>query len=638
MNYDELRAVVNTIIDAVITIETNGSILDVNPATESLFGYSRHEMIGHNVSMLMPEPYHSAHDDYLRHYLKTNEARIIGLGREVVGQRKNGSTFPMELAVGETTSEEGGDEQRHFVGIIRDITRRKLREDKLRRARLEAQQANQAKSAFLANMSHELRTPLNSIIGFSGILTSGMVGAMTDEQSKQLGFINHSGQHLLGLINDILDLSKVEAGKMELAPSHFTLSKVIDTTIAVMQPLAAQKSLQLIIEQPEQNIAMVQDAGRIKQVLLNLLSNAIKFTEQGSVTLAVLRDNNQLRIRVTDSGIGIQEEDLKQIFDPFIQVGPQNDSDHPGTGLGLALCRSFLEMMEGSIDVTSTLGQGTTFTIQLPLQLTDQQTQPLPDTTPSLDAPLDKSQPVILIIDDDPNAQEIKRLHLENEGYHVLQLNDGRHALETIRSHRPDLVLLDLIMPEVNGWEVLAQVKQDPEIRHIPVMCISILDGEKCTLAMGAVAFLTKPVNPQQLLQQVGDLLDKQESMKVLIVDDDPAARQLVGTILQTSNPLICCIEAIDGEDALRQLNHHQPSLIITDLMMPKLDGMALVTQLRSKKCYRDIPILMITAKELDHHELALLAQHRVPVSAKTALDPAQVLQQIHELLGETVA
>jgi len=631
MNYDELRVVVDTIIDAVITIEEHGRICDVNPSAEKLFGYSCKEMVGQNVSILMPEPYHSAHDGYLQRYLDTNQARVIGFNREVVGQRKNGSTFPMELAVGEAWS----GEKRHFVGIVRDITLRKLREEKLHRSRIAAQEANQAKSAFLANMSHELRTPLNSIIGFSGILASGMAGEMNEEQSKQLGFIHDSGQHLLALINDILDISKVESGKMELAPSTFTLGKVIDASIAVVQPLAEQKGLHLLVNATDHPIEMMQDAGRIKQILLNLLSNAIKFTDQGEVTVAVERDRETVTIHVADSGIGIAPQDLEKVFDPFIQVGPQHDNEHPGTGLGLALCRSFLELMGGDITVSSEIGSGTTFTMRLPQRLPQSEaaTHPSnpPQTLPNND------QPIILIIDDDTHAQEIKRLHLEAEGYQILQLPDGRHALETIHTYRPDLILLDLVMPEVNGWEVLSQIKQDPDIRHIPVICVSILDGGERTLAMGAVGFLAKPIDSTVLVHEIASLLGDAKILEVLVVDDDPVAREMMIQLLHAQHATTHCIEAANGEEALKMLTTHQPNLIITDLMMPKMDGIALVTHLRGETRYRNLPILMVTSKDLSGQELVLLAEHHVPVNGKRSLNSGQVLQQIHDLLGESV-
>ncbi|MDX8412841.1 MAG: response regulator [Mariprofundales bacterium] len=629
MNNNELRAVVDTIIDAVITIDCTGIIRDCNPATQTLFGYGHDELVGNNVSLLMPEPYCSEHDSYIARFLTTNVPRVIGFNREVVGRRKNGSTFPMELAVGEADTKS----QRHFVGIVRDITRRKLREEKLRQARHDAQQANRAKSAFLANMSHELRTPLNSVIGFSGILTSGMAGALNDEQNKQLNFIHSSGEHLLNLINDILDLSKVESGKMELVLGRFSLHKVAQEAISIVQPLADNKGLSLQFQLPEQDLELMQDSSRFKQVLLNLLSNAIKFTDQGVVTLTITVKKELLICEVSDSGIGMHKEDLALIFDPFIQVGPKNDADHPGTGLGLALCQKFMQMMGGDIAVSSTPGEGSNFTITIPQKLMAILPQ-LPTESSSPPPVNDSDAPLVLIIDDDLQAQELKRLHLERDGYRVMQLFDGVHAIDTIRHQKPDLVLLDLLMPNVNGWEVLASIKNNPDIMDVPVMCVSILDGIERTLEMGAVGFMAKPINPERLLHQVATLIHNHQAQKIMIVDDDPAARQLLRNIFQQLPLNACCTEAVNGNDALQQLESFAADLIVTDLMMPQMDGLELVAHLRGGQQFRNIPILMVTAKALNDSELNQLASHQVLVSAKESLDPDQLLQQMHEMLG----
>jgi len=629
MNNDELRAVVDTIIDAVITIDSAGIICDCNPATQTLFGYNHDELVGNNVSLLMPEPYCSEHDGYLARFLTTNVPRVIGFNREVVGRRKNGSTFPMELAVGEADTKS----QRHFVGIVRDITRRKLREEKLRQARHDAQQANRAKSAFLANMSHELRTPLNSVIGFSGILTSGMAGELNDEQKKQLDFIHSSGEHLLNLINDILDLSKVESGKMELVLGRFSLHNVVHEAVSIVQPLADSKGLSLQLQMPEQHLELMQDTSRFKQVLLNLLSNAIKFTDQGVIALTVTAKESLLICEVSDSGIGMNKEDLAHIFDPFIQVGPKNDADHPGTGLGLALCQKFMQMMGGDITVSSILTEGSKFTITMPQKLTAS-LPTLPSASDSAATGSDSDAPLVLIIDDDPQAQELKRLHLEGDGYRVMQLFDGVHAIDTIRHQKPDLVLLDLLMPNVNGWEVLASIKNNPDIMDVPVMCVSILDGIERTLEMGAVGFMAKPINPTRLLDQVATLIRNRQVQKIIIVDDDPAARQLLCNIFQQPPLNAHCIEAVNGNDALQQLETFAADLIVTDLMMPQMDGLELVAHLRGGGQFRNIPILMVTAKELNDSELDQLASHQVLVNAKKSLDPDQLLQQMHEMLG----
>ncbi len=636
MNAAELRTVVDTIIDGVITIDTQSIVCDCNPATLRLFGYDYDEIVGHNVSMLMPEPYRSQHDGYIRRYLESGQARVIGFGREVVGQRKDGSTFPMELSVGEASGE-----QRRFVGIVRDVTRRRLYQERLREARREAQQANRAKSTFLANMSHELRTPLNSVIGFSGILLGGMAGAINDEQRRQLEFIQSSGQHLLELINNILDLSKVESGRMVLAVEPFELQALIRGAVASVQPQAEAKSLSVRMDLPKTPITIVQDAGRLKQVLLNLLSNAIKFTHRGEIRVEADQEHGRITCRVRDSGIGMSAADLERVFEPFVKVATEHSVEQPGTGLGLALCRSFAELMGGAISAESTPGQGSCFTLSLPSYAPTQHATP-----PALRGGHDKRNqsgqrdadvPVILIIDDDAQARELKRIHLEQAGYQVLQLDSGRHAVETIRAQRPDLVLLDLIMPEVNGWEVLAQIKQDPEIRETPVMCISILDGCERTLRMGAVGFMVKPIDPNDLKEKVAALLhDDTSHRRALVIDDDPVARALICKVLQSSSMGFSCVEAGSGREALHHVESSEPpDLIVTDMMMPQMDGLELITQLRTREGFQEIPILMVTAKELDEVELTALANHRVSVEKKSALEPQQLVAQLRDALKD---
>ncbi|RMH52990.1 MAG: response regulator [Zetaproteobacteria bacterium] len=631
MSGEELRAVVDTIIDGVITIGEDGIIHDCNPAALRIFGYRYDELIGQNVSLLMPEPYRSGHDGYIQRYLDEGKPRIIGFGREVTGLRKDGSTFPLELSVGEAATADG----RRFVGIVRDVTRRHRYEERLRQARRAAQQANREKSDLLAAMSHELRTPLNSVIGFSGILLKGMAGPLNDEQRRQLQFIHDSGSRLLRMINDILDVSRIEAGRMTLHPAPCLLQEIVRQAVDTIRPQADARNITIACELPREEIHAVQDGDRLRQVLINLLGNAVKFSgEGGRVEVGMECAGGNVLCHVRDQGIGMDREQLDRIFDPFVRVEEGKHAAVPGSGLGLALCRNFIELMGGTIRAESTPGEGSCFTLRFPLHAPGyRRPEELPPAERQCAQP-EGSGPLVLLIDDDPRARELQRVHLERDGCRVLELDRGANALAVVKAQRPDLILLDLLLPGVSGWEVLTRLKEDPDTRDIPVICISILDGCARTLEMGAVGFMVKPIDPDELRRKVGELVDDAPAGRtVLVVDDDPAARALLCNILQSGGPRVRCIEAANGVDALARAAEVRPDLVITDMMMPQMDGLTLAGWLRSAPATRDIPILMVTAKELDDVELLQLSRYDVAVQAKQHLDPDALLARLRELL-----
>jgi PAS domain S-box-containing protein len=358
-----IRAMMDTIVDGIITIDAQGIIETVNSAAERIFGYASSELTGQNVRMLMPEPYHGEHDGYLANYLETGEARIIGIGREVQGRRKDGSIFPLDLAVSEV---DGGD-GRTFTGVVRDITVRQQAARALEQAREQAEVANQAKSEFLATMSHELRTPLNSIIGFTGILLQGLAGPLNEEQSKQLGMAYGSASHLLALINDILDISKIEAGEIEVVTETFPMSEVVEEVMRTMTPLTEKKKLVLSTELTSEVGPITSDRRRVKQILVNLVNNAVKFTEKGAVRVECRICDDQLVTCVSDTGIGIKSEDLGKLFESFQQIETGLARNYEGTGLGLSICKRLVEMLGGEIWIESEWAVGSTVTFTLPV-------------------------------------------------------------------------------------------------------------------------------------------------------------------------------------------------------------------------------------------------------------------------------
>ncbi len=363
-----LRAVLETVVDGILTITERGAIISANPAVERIFGYSTQELIGQNVKMLMPSPYRDEHDGYLDSYLRTGRRKIIGIGREVRGKRKDGSIFPLDLAVSETPTEQG----LIFTGIVRDISERKQAQE-MELAKEYAERANAAKSEFLSRMSHELRTPLNGVIGFAEFLLDGKPGPLNDKQKEYLTDILNSGGHLLQLINDILDLAKIEAGKMILVADLFELESTIREVCSVVDPLASKKKIAIVVDVSRGLHNVYLDHQKFKQVLYNLLSNAVKFTDDGGKieVKARQRGSRRFSIQVIDTGIGIRREDLGRLFTEFEQLESGTSRRYEGSGLGLALTRKIVELQGGDISVKSKVGVGSVFSVTYPQEVLD---------------------------------------------------------------------------------------------------------------------------------------------------------------------------------------------------------------------------------------------------------------------------
>lgn len=358
----QFRAVFRTIIDAVLVIDGEGRVLDFNPAAERIFGYTAEEVVGQNVRMLMPEPDRGQHDQYLKNYFQTGQPQIIGKGREVVGMRKDGSLAPLDLAVSEFTY----DGRRLFTGILRDITERKQAEELLREAKSEAETANRAKSTFLANMSHELRTPLNAIIGYSEILHEDAEERDDQPLLEDLERIGVAARHLLSLINEVLDLSRIEAGRVQIDTAEIEIDDLLREVGETVRPLAARNGNALEIECPADIGTTESDPTKLRQVLFNLLANSVKFTRDGLITVGAARGEDNIYLTVTDSGIGMTEEQLDRVFEEFAQADDNTQRNYGGTGLGLAISRKFCQILGGDLTAESTPGKGSRFTVELP--------------------------------------------------------------------------------------------------------------------------------------------------------------------------------------------------------------------------------------------------------------------------------
>jgi len=461
------------------------------------------------------------------------------------------------------------------------------------------QEADRLKSQFLANMSHELRTPMNSIIGFSEILVERLDGRV---DAKHLGFLKHihaSGQHLLGIINDILDLSKIEAGKMEVYPEFFSIAPVVESVCQVMRGMM-KSSPKFVVEVPSSLPQIETDLAKFKQVLFNLLSNAVKFSPPAApITIRASLDEGAIAIAVRDEGIGIAPENHAVIFQEFRQVDGTARREFGGTGLGLALVKRFVELQGGSVSVDSALDQGSTFSFTLPVRSRAAViTRPHEST---LVQPGGSER--VLVVEDDANAYDLIASALGSAGYLSIRARHGEEALKIAREAHPAVVTLDLVLPGLDGWEVLKRLKNDDQTRGIPVVIISMIDNRDLGIALGADDYFVKPVDRDRLVERVRTIVSSRG--RLLVIDDDAAVHALLDEELTSLGFSVSC--AYSGEEGLRVARDSTPDVIILDLMMPGLSGFDVAESLKDDPRTANIPILVLTSKEISSEDRELL-------------------------------
>jgi two-component system sensor histidine kinase/response regulator len=501
---EQLRLIINTALDAVITMNAEGLITNWNSEAEKTFGWSCQEALGQQLSeIIMPPRYRKDHERGIQRFLRTGEGMMLRQRTEITALHRDGHEFPVEVA----TSPVKFAGQWIFSSFMRDIAEHKRAQEELLNAKQAAEDANRAKSIFLANMSHELRTPLNAIIGYSEMLEEetqelGKVAVVQDLQK-----IQSAGKHLLALINDILDLSKIEAGKMALNVETFDVAQMIKEIVSTVQPAVTKNTNTLRVDVAKNAGEMSADLTKVRQILLNLLSNSCKFTDHGSIWLNVDRrtvdDRDSLQFDVGDTGIGITAEQKENLFREFSQADASIARKYGGTGLGLAITHRFVQIMGGTITVDSQPGRGSTFTIQLPAEVTLESAGPvrsqLPDAIPAASQPVQLDQDTILVIDNDPAVRDLMSRFLTKLGFHVVTGENGAEGLRLAKKVDPLLITLDVMMPEMDGWRVLKQLKADPGLAEIPVIMVSVVDNEPMGVSLGASSYLIKPVNRDRL-------------------------------------------------------------------------------------------------------------------------------------------
>ena len=511
------------------------------------------------------------------------------------------------------------------VSVYGDISDLIRRQEDLEEARAGAEAANEAKSRFLASMSHELRTPLNAIIGYSEMLIEDAADLGQAHFVADLEKIMAAGRHLLALINDVLDLSKIEAGKMEVYVEKFDLAALLADVETTVQPLIARNRNRLRLDVPAETGDVETDKTKLRQNLFNLLSNAAKFTEDGEIVLSVRRhaENGRdwLDFAVSDTGIGMTEAQQGRLFQAFSQADSSTTRNYGGTGLGLAITKAFVQMLGGTIGVESAEGRGSTFRFRIPAvsprvaeQGVDGQAQPA------------AGRGTVLVIDDDPVARRRLADAVREGGFSVREADGGASGLAIARDKRPDVIVLDVIMPEQDGWSVLHEIKSDDRLCEIPVILATVVPDREMGLAFGAVEHLTKPVDPGKLLQVLAAVADG-SGRDVLVIDDDPSTRMLCRRILTREGWVVR--EAADGERGLEQLQARRPTLVLLDLMMPGMDGFELLERLQSMPRLSEVPVIVITSKDLTRDEIAWLQDRTSEVVRKGLRGRADLLAAV---------
>jgi len=514
------------------------------------------------------------------------------------------------------------------VSVLTDITELKQRQAELQEAMEQAAAASQHKSQFLASMSHELRTPLNAIIGLTEMMATNAARFGTEKVQEPLKRVHGAGTHLLGLINQVLDLSKIEAGKLDFSPESVSLVPLVDEIIGTAGQLAKQNDNRLVAECQENLGTLTVDPMRLRQILLNLLSNACKFTKQGEVKLRIRRvadRGNWVEFEVSDTGIGMTPEQVGKLFQEFSQAEASTAKRYGGTGLGLAITRKLARMMGGDVTVASQPGQGSVFTVRLPAG-TD---------APANRAAADDSHPVdggcILVIDDDDTARELLAEHLAAAGFVVETAASGLEGLRRAKELRPIGITLDLMMPGLDGWSVLAALRQDGELAEIPVIMVTILDEQRRAAALGAAGYLNKPIERSRLDRLLERFRAPARPTRVLMVDDDRDQRERMRGWLD--GPQWIVQEAANGREALARLREGAPDVILLDLMMPDMDGFEVVAALQQEPAWRDVPVIVVTARDLDAADRERLNSGVQSVLLKETFRPADLVERIRALV-----
>ena len=632
-----LQSILNSMSDGVIVADEKGRFILFNPAAENIL----HCHLTEGPTETWSDRFGLHLPDTVTPYPADEFPLVQAIrGRAVeaadVFIRHAGVPEGLWVSVNATPLRDEEGVLHNGVAVLRNITTHKRAEEALLKAKDAAEAANRAKSQFLANMSHELRTPLNAIIGYSEMLQEQALDSGQNESIPDLQKIHSAGRHLQSLIDDILDLSKIEAGKVELFLETSDVVEVVSDVLTTIQPLVEKNGNRLEADYTPDLGLIRADMTKLRQILFNLLSNACKFTKHGTVRLeasrAVTGDGDWIHFRVSDTGIGMTGEQIDRLFQEFTQVDASTTRKYGGTGLGLAISRRFSEMMGGQIFVESALGKGSTFTVRIPagLDAEDKGSAAPAECAGVHDTYASSFENTVLVIDDDPVVRDLMSRFLTKEGFRVVVASTGEQGLALARTARPSAITLDVMMPGMDGWSVLAALKADSELSRIPVLMVTMTDDRRTGYALGASDYLTKPIDPGRLTavlrKHVGD---GRPPSCVLVVDDDSAMRQMARQALQRVGWTV--VEAENGRVALQRVAERRPALIILDLLMPEMNGFEMIEALRQSDHTRTIPIIVLTAKDLNAVDRASLNGSVAKVLDKAACNREDLLAEVRE-------
>jgi len=623
---------------SIIIIDSNGLVETFNKAAESIFGYTAEEIVGQPIGILMPRLTNKPPSHYLEKYRGLVNAKTLNKQHELLGVHKDNTTFFAELHLNELSFHD----MKLYTCIVRDISAYKTAEQATQAAKEEAEQSSRTKSEFLANMSHELRTPLNAIIGYCELLIDETKQTGNSEYASDLNNIHTSGYHLLNLINSILDLSKIEAGKMELFLEHFDLLPTIEDAVTKIRPLSVKNNNNIVLDISNNLGLMYADTTKVQQIILNLLGNANKFTENGEISIyveqIVRHGVDWLQLLVTDTGIGMSQEQLHTLFTEFSQGDSSTTKKYGGTGLGLAITQQFCEMMGGTVKANSVKGQGSCFIVQLPMAVIGDNIDPTLVRFNDQDGYGTARTKIsrVLIIGDNKQSTALISSFLLREGFYADLAHSVSEAISFAKKTPPDMVVIDENSVKMNDLFDINAIKQSPELKDLPLVMLTQSENEDLASAIGVKDFLPKPIQRNRILDVVFKYVRKQPSAKpsdnyILVVEDELNNREVIRRHLESDGLNVRL--AANGLEGMAIVKERRPDLIFLDIIMPEMDGFEFVETLRSHEQWQSIPVIILTAIELSKKQRAILSNHVETILFKTDIEPAAMLGKLRNVI-----